>query len=606
MKRLLTLLCLLNTCLAFSQTPPLPDNQAFQLSVAVRDDQTVLLKWQIAPGHYLYRKKFHFSVIAPKGGQLSQALMPASLSKTTANQKKYAVYSNTVIIPIPVIQPQGQAIALKVGYQGCSDQGYCYPPTIKRIAINLATDDRQFSTEPIEDSHLPSKNATPLDSKPRIKTRWQGQSIVTWMLGFLGFGLLIAFTPCVLPMIPILSAIITGQKKITTGHAIGLSGCYVLGMALTYAIAGVIIGLIGTNLQTALQAPWAILMFSLIFVAMALSLFGLYPLELPQRWRAKLAKTSQHQKHGSYFGTLLMGVFSTLILSPCVTPPLIGILSFIGQTGQVMIGAMALFIMGIGMGLPLLLVGFSHGKLLPKCGAWMNTIKTSLGILMLATALWMLQRILNDMIMIWLWASLSIGAALYFSAFSSATKKPGMIKKGLGLIIFIYGILLVINAITHHTDPLQPLSFLSQTKKTIPAFIPVKTIADINQQLSIADKKNKVVLLDFYADWCIACKEMDHFTFSNAMVRQALKPFIVLRVDVTKNDQQDKALMKRFHVIAPPTFIFLKKGCEIKKSRLVGESAANDFIRHLNVVRKMAAVSWPCQSRRLAPQSSSE
>ena len=587
MKLLLAMLLLIHASVSMSQIRPTPPHQAFQLSVAARDYQTVLLKWKIAPGYSLYRNQFRFTMIAPKDGQLSQALMPVGTTKTTAHQKAYWVYQDTVIIPIPIIRPQDQAIILRVTYQGCSDEGYCYPPITKRVSIDLTKNYQQFTTSNIKE--IQTHQAAPLRERkhPSMKHLLQGKSLLTFLFGFLGFGLLIAFTPCVLPMIPILSAIITGHGKMTTSRAVRLSACYVLGMALSYALAGVITGSIGSNLQVAFQTPWAVVLFSLVFVIMALSLFGLFHIELPEKWRALIAQTSQGQPRNSYLGALLMGILSTLILSPCVTPPLVGVLSFIGQTGHAIIGGIALFVMGIGMGLPLILVGFSHGKCLPTSGPWMNTIQHWLGILMLATALWMLQRIFNDAVMMWLWASLCIGIAIYLVLSCKATGFT-LVKKGVGLVIFSYGALLIINATTRHTNPLQPFSFLHQEAQPSHRFIPVKTLSDVHQQLAAADRKNQIVLLDFYADWCIACKEMDRFTFSDRAVQQQLKHFIVLRADVTHNDVKDKKLQKHFKVIAPPTLIFFKDGHEIKYSRIVGAKSAEAFSRHLTTIHPPA------------------
>ncbi len=581
---------------AFAQTAntsqpvePIAVDQAFQFSASARDNQTILAMWKIAPGYYLYRHRFHFSVVNPKSTRIGQPLLPVGITKTNPEVGQYEVYSGSVTIPIPVIQTKNTHLELKVNYQGCSEKGFCYPPTTKVVPINLAGD----YMKPVKgvDVTTPLKKQISngqLSQQSKIKQLLSGSSLWTLLLGFLGFGVLISLTPCVLPMIPILSGIIVGQGKISTARSFGLSVAYVLGMAITYAIAGVIFGMIGGTVQAALQQPWIIVLFSLLFVAMALSLFGFYNIQLPQKLRSKMAHASKHQKRGTYVGVLLMGCFSTLVLSPCVTPPLVAVLSYIGQTGSAALGGIALFTMGIGMGVPLLAIGAFGTKLLPKSGAWMNATKNIMGILLIAVAIWMLVRIIPGTVGMLLWAALAIGTAIYMGALSTATTKWRKIGKSIGLILFIYGILLVVGATTGSSDPLNPTQLVgmrnAQKQGTQLKFIAVKTISDVNRALGNPKNRGKPVMLDFYADWCISCKEMDHFTFNNSAVKKRLAGYVLLRADVTENNMDDKMLERRFNVVAPPTILFFDKNThrEIKNARIIGEMSAKDFLLHLH------------------------
>ena len=399
---------------------------------------------------------------------------------------------------------------------------------------------------------------------------------------FFLFGLLLSLTPCVFPMIPILSSIIVGQgEKLTTKKSFIMSLVYVLAMSVTYTVAGVLAGIFGENLQVMFQNPWIIGSFAAIFVVLSFSMFGFYELQLPNALQSKLTNISNNQKSGSYIGVAIMGFLSALIVGPCVAPPLAGALIYIGQTGDAFLGGTALFAMSIGMGIPLLILGVSAGKLLPKAGAWMDNVKAIFGVMLLAIAIWMAERIIPASITLALWSALLIGSSVYLGAFNNTYSKTGWAKfaKSFGIILFIYGLLIAIGMSAGSKDLLQPLKVLqggttqSTSQNEGLDFKKIKS----SQDLKLAVASNELVMLDFYADWCISCKEMEKFTFSDASVQNNLAKVTLLKADVTDNDDIDKALMKSLNIIGPPAILFFKNGKEVKSQRVVGFKTAKDF-----------------------------
>ena len=588
MRRLLLFILLLFplvcTHAALPNDEPLPIDQAFQFAATAKDYQTALLMWKIAPGYYIYRERIKVVPTAQSRAAIGQPLFPRGIKKSFPSIGSFDVYQNHVAIPIPIIQSNQQAITLNVTYQGCANSGYCYPPATKQVTINLTG---QYGI-PISGKTLTTditrrNQVNALLKQDRAARLLAQHNLWAILLGFFGFGLLISFTPCVLPMIPILSSIILGHKKMTHWHAFCLSLSYVFGMAITYAAAGVLFGFLGSTVQSIMQQPWLIASIAILFSAMALSLFGLYNIQIPEKIRSKFAHLSEHQKHGTYAGVFLMGVFSTLVLSPCVTPPLVGVLSYISQTGNAALGGGALFIMGIGMGIPLLIIGATSAKWLPKTGAWMNTVKNIMGILLLAVAILMMSRIIPEVITMLLWAALSIGTGIYLDALSSVKTSWQTVKKGIGLLFFIYGIILIIGAAMGYTDPLNPLPLNQQNVRIQHDFTPIKTVADVYRELAKPQNRAKPALLDFYADWCISCKVIDNTVFTNPTVQKALANYILLRANITANDKQDKALMQHFKVVAPPTILLFNDAHqELKSSRIVGEISVANFIKQLN------------------------
>jgi len=560
---------------------PLPIDQAFQFSATAKDYQTILVMWKIAPNYYLYQKHFQFEVIKPKNILLGRPLFPSDTETLKTNVGNFEVYSHSLTIPLPIIQSDQKSLVLQVHYQGCSKAGYCYPPITKVVPLNLSGNYGQPVLGLNIDLSPEISSTPPLITLNKFQQLLTQHSLFLLIIGFLGFGLLLSLTPCVLPMIPILSSLIIGKEKMTHTHAFLLSLFYVLGMAMTYAIAGVLFGIIGSDVQAIFQEPWIIISFSFLFVLMALSLFGLFTLQLPEFLRSKVAAISHHQKSGTYIGAAIMGILSTLILSPCVTPPLVAVLGFISQSGDAVLGGVALFAMGIGMGVPLLFIGAVGSRILPKSGAWMNTVKNIMGIFLLAVAIFMLQRVLPAMIMMLLWASLSIGVSLYFGALTTS-KTPWMIfKKSIGILFFVYGILLIVDAYHGNTNPLDILKTPGQLHETNTplTFQSVNSVGEIEDAIKAAG--DKTVMLDFSADWCVACKELETQTFQNPAVEAQLSHFILLRADVTKNSIDEQLLEKQYGVVAPPTILFFKNQAEIPNSRIIGYQSVVRFLRQL-------------------------
>jgi len=560
---------------------PLSADNAFQFSATTQDSQTILMQWQIAPGYYLYQKDFSFHVIKPKNTQLGNPLFPSNTEILKTAIGNYLVYSKSIAIPIPIINTSENNLVLQVHYQGCSKAGYCYPPISKVVAINLMAQNQIASGLNIDVAPI-AFHTEKKSSNDKITNALTDQNIWMVLLIFLGLGILISFTPCVLPMIPILSSLILGKEKMSHAHAFFVSLFYVLGMAATYAAAGVLFGFIGGSVQALFQKTWIIAIFTIIFVLMALSLFGLFQIQLPETFRGKIAKASNQQKRNSFLGALIMGCLSTLILSPCVTPPLIAVLGYISQTSNAFLGGIILFCMGIGMGFPLLLIGAVGPKILPKTGSWMNGVKNILGILMLGVAALMAERILPETIVIIVWAGLCFGTSIYLGVFSSIRSKIDFLKKSIGLIIFIYGILILISAYFGNNNPVNAWN-LYQLKAVANKlyFQPIRNLEDFNIVLH-STPQNKIILLDFYADWCVACKELETTTFSDLTVQQKLTHFKLLKIDVTNNSANDQLIEQHFGVVAPPTILFFQNGQEIASSRIIGYYSPKDFLKILS------------------------
>lgn len=570
---------------------PLAVDQAFKLSVKPIDDQTVLAEWSIAPGYHLYRDRITFRVVSPKDTHLGTVQLPTGIAKQDDIRGKYEIYEGSVAASIPLQNRTAKKLVLAVSYQGCADS-FCYPPTTKQMTVVFTGNEKKKADSAITTATTDaSATTTATSSQDKVSQLLANKSWVLILLGFFGFGLLLAFTPCVLPMIPILSGIIVGQSdEITTIKAFWLALTYVLAMAITYALAGILAGLAGNYVQAFLQSPWVIASFSAIFVLLALSLFGFYELRIPNSWHHHMTNLSNKQSGGNYVGVAIMGCLSTLILSPCVTAPLIGALSYIGKTGNAVLGGSALFTMGLGMGIPLIIIGTLGGKFLPKAGVWMHSVKAIFGVVMLGVAILLLSRIIRPEITMILWAGLLIVSAVYMGAFTATPHSGfGKLWKGCSLILLVYGFLLLIGAGMGNADPLQPLamkqSLAAANVAQAESFKPIKDLSELKQVLAHAKDQGKPVLLDFSAEWCLSCKQMDRNTFKAPPVQTMLNKFVLLRADVTDNNAVDQELEKKLNVVAPPTILFFDaNGKEIESARIVGEIGPQEFQSHLQNV----------------------
>ncbi len=556
---------------------------AFRMTADAIDGNTVLARWEIAPKHYLYRDKFSFQLQDAAGVTLGQPLIPAGEEKDDEFFGRIQVFHDGLEVRVPVVREHAAALPLKlvIGYQGCAEAGICYPPQKKTVSFELPAG-AVGGTTPVAAAAAPV-TTEPLSEQDSLAASLASGNTAMTVLTFFGLGLLLAFTPCVFPMIPILSSIIVGQgASITTRRAFTLSVVYVLAMALTYTVAGVIAGLFGANLQATFQNPWILGAFAAVFVALALSMFGFFELQLPSSLQSRITEISNRQQGGNLTGVAVMGLLSALIVGPCVAPPLMGALIYIGQTGDAVLGGAALFALSLGMGAPLLAVGVSAGKFLPRAGGWMDTVKAVFGVLMLAVAVWMLERILPATVVMVLWALLFIVPAVYMGALDPIAGKGGWQKlwKGLGVVLLVYGALLLIGTASGGRDPLAPLDHLRFAGGAVQQphlqFKTIKSSADLDRELAAAG--GRPVMLDFYADWCISCKEFEKYTFSDPDVIAALQGAVLLQADVTANDEADQALLKRFGLIGPPAILFFDTvGEERKNYRVVGFMKPEQF-----------------------------
>jgi thiol:disulfide interchange protein DsbD len=563
----------------------LPVDEAFVLTATADGGDRVRLDWQVAPGYYLYRHRVSAKTATP-GVTLGSVAMPDGKKKTDEFFGDVEVYYDALTATVPVTRAAGvDSIELDVGYQGCADAGLCYPPVTKKMAIDMPPP----GTAPPGDASAPM-----VSEQDRLANLLATGSVFAVVATFFGIGLLLSYTPCVLPMVPILSGIIAGQgASATPARSFLLSLTYVLGMAFTYAVAGAAFAAAGQQAQAFFQQPWMIITFAALFVVLALAMFGLFDLKLPAALETRLAGISGRQKSGSFVGTGIMGALSALVVTACVAPALVGALAFIGQTGDVARGALALFFMAIGMGAPLLLVGVAGGRFLPHAGRWMTTVKSLFGVLFLAVAVWMLERVLPGSLTLALWALLVIVAGYYFGGFGRAG--PGgetwrLVARGLGLAAIVWGVIMMVGAAAGGHDPLQPLRGAAlpglggkaQASAEPLPFRMVASIEDLDRELEAAKAAGQPVMLDFYADWCVSCKEMEKYTFSEPEVQADLAGFVLLKADVTANSEADQALFRRFGVYGPPTTAFFSAaGRECRPFRLVGFVEAEAFRSHL-------------------------
>ena len=578
----------------------LPPDVAFKLDLIVQNAQTIQAAFKVVPGYYLYRERIKFELASNNNNRLMRVTLPAGEIKEDPNFGKQEVYHHDFKAMINLATVTDKNVIINATYQGCSEKGLCYAPikktfTIKNMGGNF--------TEPSASQN--SNDSDNTNNNDQSASLLKTGNLWLIMGGFFGAGLLLSLTPCVLPMIPILSSIIVGSQSKTTQnsktHSFSLSVAYVIGMAFSYTLAGIAAGLSGNLLSQSLQNPVVLSASALVFVALALSMFGFYELKLPGFIENRILHASNKLKGGQLFGVFVMGLLSALIVSPCIAAPLAGALIYISQSHDVILGGAALFALSIGMGVPLLLIGASAGQLLPKAGTWMTSVRNFFGVLMLGMAIWLIAPVILVSIQLGIWAALFIVTAVYLNALDSLPANAGSFAKfwkGIAVLLLISGVTFLLGAVSGGKSVLQPLSGFTQgvatntnssninTLKTETAlsFIRIKTIADLDQYLNTTKKP---IMLDFYADWCVACKEYEKFTFTDTTVQQLLKNSTLLQVDVTANSEEDKALLKRFMLFGPPGIIFFdQNGQEITSMRTIGYQNPKRFISTLTKLNR--------------------
>lgn len=549
----------------------------------IQDENKITFNLVLGKSIYLYDEKLKVFISKPEKIELTKDLdMPKPIP-----YEIWQVHFDDLNLEIPFSliksKTDASSVEIEVQFQGCSKAGLCYAPMSEKMTIDLSSIAKKNDVKQVQKDTNSIKEPLSQNETDLIAGTLKDGSILLVLATFFGFGLLLSFTPCIFPMIPILSSIIVkagDSGKLTASKGFFLSLVYVLSMAGAYTIAGVLAGLFGANLQVALQNPYVLVVFAGIFIALAFSMFGYFKLELPQSIQNKVNKTTDGKENQGVAGIAIMGFLSALIVGPCVAPPLAGALVYIGQTGDAFLGGAALFVMSLGMGAPLLLIGLGAGKYMPKPGGWMDSVSKIFGIVMLAVAVWMLDRVLPALVVMYLWALLLIAAALYLKVFEH------IIAKLITTVILIYGVLIFVGAVSGATNPLDPLSkftsgvVVSQAATIKSKWKYVKTNAELDTAVKASTKP---VMLDFYADWCISCKEIENITFKDPLVIEKLNGFTLIKADVTKNTDDDKAMQKRFGVVGPPSLIFWDKdNNEIKSAQIVGYKNAEDFLEIIN------------------------
>ena len=556
--------------LLFSQT--LTNEEAFKANIS-QYENGVEVSISIGENIFLYEEEIDISLVKPE----LKSLNPFINFPNPEKFDNYLVYFDEfkALVPWSVLSKlgveKGDFFEVKLSWQGCSKQGFCYQPMNYNVGFNEI-----------------GKNSTTLSEHDAIAQNLLEKGFLWVIVSFFGFGLLLSLTPCLFPMIPILSSIIVshGGEKLGSKKGFFLALTYVLSMAIAYTIVGVLAGLFGANMQALFQVPWIIWLFSLVFVALSLSMFGFYELQMPSFITKKLSFASD--KKDGIVGVAIMGFLSALIVGPCVAAPLAGALLYIGQSGDALLGGVALFVMSLGMGLPLLLIGASAGKLLPKPGPWMDATKAFFGITLLALAIWMLDRVIPSHISLMLYGVLALFTSVYMGVLERA-KEGGWWRflKGVALLILIYGIFLIAGGVAKGENPLNPLEPFSLkaefVQKDSLGFEYISSVKELEERVK---KSKKPVMVDFYASWCVSCKELENITFKDEIVSRKLNEMELLKVDVTKNSSDDKELLKKFNLFGPPGLIFYKGGEELKELQIVGFIKAKEFSAHLERVLK--------------------
>ena len=590
-------------------------DEAFVLSASLTDEGALLARWDMPDGYYLYRHQFGFKVKDAEQVTLGEAQIPSGKTKIDDYFGEVEVYYHNAEATVPMTSIAGVNTQLGIEYQGCADAGLCYPPETRwfaydgrrLISASLSVLEEPVSEQPVSNSS-PSSSSTALslagvqDTEEEVLAgALASESLLYALALFFIAGIGLAFTPCVLPMVPILSSIIVGEGEgISQRRAFTLSLAYVLGMAGTYAFVGTLVGLFGAelNLQASLQSPGVLAFFAFVFVLLSLSMFGFYELQLPQGLQDRLNAMGQKQQGGKHASVVIMGSLSSLVVSPCVSAPLAGALIYISTTNDAVLGGTALLALGLGMGVPLVAVGASGGHWLPRAGAWMNNVKAVFGVLLLGVAVWLLERVVPGAVSLVLWAALLMGSAVYLGVLDFSERKGfAQLAKAAGAMGFLWAVLLLVGAASGADNPLKPLArfgvlqggLISGVDRQELQWMPVKSLADVQSRIVAS---NKPVILDLYADWCISCKVMERNVFPDRQVAARLNQFTLLRADVTENDDLDRQLLNHYGLFGPPSLVFFSvDGHELTEVRIQGEVNAKTLRNHLTAV--LGAIGRP-------------
>jgi thiol:disulfide interchange protein DsbD len=561
---------------------------AFRLTVQAKDAQHVAMHFAIAPGYYLYRERLSVQAEPAAAAGAAVAIPRGQTKFDETFQKEVETFHGDVTMVLP-IAADAPPFRLTVGHQGCAEKGLCYPPATHAFDLKPGAGGWTVAAVAEADS-----TAAPLAAAPaapetgRFASALQSRSLLTVAGVFLLAGVLLSFTPCVLPMLPILSSIIVGQRgTVSRWRGFSLALAYSLGMALVYTAFGMTAGLLGEGLAAALQNAWVLGAFALLLAGLSLSMFGVYELQLPNALQSKLSEVSGRLQGGRYLGVFVMGGLSALIVGPCVAAPLAGALVYISRTHDVWLGGIALFSLAAGMSVPLLLVGVSAGSLLPRAGGWMDRVKHFFGVMLLAVALWMVSPVLPSWGLMLGAAALLLASAVYLGAFDGGSASPGRAAtRGIGLLLAVLAVLQLAGLASGGRDLLQPLQHLAGTGTaggTRETALPFQPVADLAALDAAVRASTRPVMVDLYADWCVACKEFESLTFTDAAVRERLAGMTLLRVDVTANNAQDKALMRKYGLFGPPALLFFPPGGEERSdARVVGFLDAASFRDHLD------------------------
>ena len=559
-------------------------DNSFRPYLSSLDQNTIEIAFQIAPNYYLYKNKIR---VVPENPfiKMGSIELPKGIIKTDQWFGESEVYYNELFgrVSFSRSATSYKNIGFYIEYQGCLENEICLPPEMKLIDVDFSS---------VENNSL-SRFVPKISEQSRLASLIKSSNLWMVMFTFYFAGILLSFTPCVLPMIPILSGILAGEgKTISASRGFTLAFSYVMGMALVYTAAGIASALIGIQLQAFFNAPWVIIIFTSLFVLFALAMFDVINIELPTSLQTQLSNLNSKFSYGTYAGTFFIGAISSLIVTACVAPPLIASLIVISETGDIYRGGMALFSMSIGMGTPLLIIGTSAGRILPKIGSWMVTIKHLFGYMMLGVAIYMLSRIVDGSIVLGLWGTLAILVGMSFNGLSHLEKNSSFIeklKKTAGIVLIIYGASLLLGSFSGNNNPMRPLAKLNILQNDLThtdnhvSFKRIKSLENLNFELTAAANENKPVMLDFYADWCVSCKEMEVYTFTDESVKNALSNLILIQADVTLNDTIDQALMRELDVFGPPTIIFFNRnGRRQKGYEIVGYMKAKEFAEHVN------------------------